>query len=314
MAAAPSPPAGATVSPTPPAAPPPGYPNVFVTPYVPPRSRRRWIPVIVVVVAAAVILAALAASGDFHLGSSGNPADETYSQALGVAQSGASSAGGGPWTAVAAAALVSATTVSEPATNLTNATGVSGCTFHWIGGTPSHLSVAATPSSAAAGTSAFWEFVLKNVSNSLLVETVAQGSASALVDLSGGYCATAAGVLQPLTSSVVNSPTVIAAVDSVGGAAFLSAHANASELWGVIGGATFLTISTEPEWFVDYTSCSVTAAASQHGFVFNATVNGLSGTVTNHTSGAAICSITIPTTPTLVTPTAFAAALLRKAI
>jgi hypothetical protein len=272
--------------------------------------------VVAVVVVAAVAIAALAAAGVLHFGSTGSspPANETFSQALGVAQSKASSQAGGPWTAVAGAALVSTLEVTEPSANLTTLEDLTNCNLTWVGGQPSDLIVPATPSGTSIGTSAFWSFALKNESNALLVETVSQGSASALLTLTGGDCATAGSALDGFTSGMPDSPAIIAAVNANGGAAFIGAHANASELWSVDGGFTFLGISTTPEWFVEYTSCSATASPTQTGAVFNATVNGLSAIVTENASGTAECALSVSTGPTLAAPTSFLAILLRKAI
>lgn len=268
------------------------------------------------VVVAVVAIAALAAAGVLHLGSSNStpPANETFSQALTIAQSKSSSESGGPWTAVAGAALVSTLEVTEPSTNLTSLQGLTSCNFTWIGGPPSDLIVPATPSGTSIGTAAFWWFALKNGSNALMIETVSRGSATALVTLTGGECATLGSALDGFVPGMPDSPTIIAAVNAKGGTTFLGAHANASELWGVDGGVTFLGISTTPEWLVEYTSCSATASPTQTGAVFNATVNGLSAVVTKNASGTAECALSVSTGPTLAAPTSFLENLLRKAI
>ena len=265
---------------------------------------------------AAVIVAALAAGGVLHLGStnSGPPADETFSQALGTAEAGAAKQAGGPWTAVGGAALVSTLEVTEPAANLSTLNGLTGCNLTWIGGPPTILTVPATPTGTPTGASAFWSFALKNGTDALLVETVSQGSAAGLLTLSGGDCATAGADFDAFSNGMPDSPTILAAVNAAGGSAFLNAHANASELWAVVGGFTFLGISTVPEWDVEYTSCSATASPTQVGAVFNATVNGLSAVVTQNTSGTAECALSVSTGPTLAAPAPFLANLLRKAI
>ncbi len=283
----------------------------------PAARRRRWvIPVVAVVVAAVIAVAALAAAGDLHLGAStsNSTGDATFSQALGAAESGAASASGGPWTAVVGSALVTPLEVTEPATNLTDLSEITNCTVDWIGGAPSVVVVPATSSGASVGTSAYWAFVLKNSTDALLVETVSQGTADALVTLTGGDCATIASFVVAFPGGMPDSPTILAAVNAAGGAAFLSDHANASELWGVLGGYTALGITTAPEWIVEYTACSATASPTENGAIFNATVNGLSAVVTNHTSGTADCALSVSAGTGLAAPAPFFATLLRKAI
>jgi hypothetical protein len=273
-------------------------------------------PVIAVVVVAVVAIAALAAAGVLHVGATNAspPANETFSQALGVAQSKAGSEPGAPWTAVAGAALVSTLEVTEPSANLTTLKDLTNCSLTWIGGQPPDLIVPATPAGASTGTAAFWWFALKNGSDALMVVTVSQGAATPLVTLTGGDCTEAGSALDAFPSGMPDSPTILAAANAVGGSAFVRAHANASELWTVDGGVTFLGISTTPEWFVEYTSCSATASPTQTGAVFNATVNGLSAVVTKNMSGTAACALSVSTGPTLATPTSFVTGLLRKAI
>jgi hypothetical protein len=299
-----TPPSPGSISPSGPAA-----------PAAPPRRRPWLIPVIAVVVVAVVLVAVLSAQIFLRPGTAGTPPPfETFSQAVGAAQSGASRASGGPWTAVGGAALISTLEVTEPSANLTSEEKLANCSVTWVSGQESTLVIPATPSDAPTGAAAFWAFVLKNGSNALLLETVSLGTSNALATLVGGDCATAAGALVAFPSGMPDSPTIVAAANAAGGTGFLGAHANASELWGVIGGYTFLGITTTPEWFVEYTSCSATASPTQVGAVFNATVNGLSAVVTNHTTGQADCALSVSTGPTLAVPTSIVAGLLRKAI
>jgi hypothetical protein len=269
------------------------------------------------VVIAVVAVAALAAAGVLRLGtsSSGPAADETFSQALGRAQSESSSTSGGPWTAVAGAAVLTTVAVSEPASNLTNSKQFADCTVTWTGSLPSVLTVPATPAGAATGTSAYWFFVLKNGTNALEVESVSEGAVTPLITVYGGECSVLATDLDAFPGGMPDSPAVIAAVNAAGGSAFLSAHANATQLWGVDGGVTVYGITIEPEWTIAYTTCSATASSSQAGAVFNASVNGLTAAVTSHnTSAAASCGTSGVTGPSLTAPTSFVTSLVRKAI
>jgi hypothetical protein len=269
-----------------------------------------------VAVAIAVIVLALAASGVLRLGSTstGNPTYETFSQATSVAQSRSSSVAGGPWFAFGGVAVVTRAAVLEPVTNVSGALKTAGCTADWIGGMPANVAVPGTPASVALGASAYWAFVLKNASNGILLETIASGSADAVATLGGTNCTAAASYLDSFGSGMQDSPTIIAAANAAGGAAFLVAHPNATQAWAVTGGATFSIISTSPEWLVEYTSCALPAAEDEEGAVFNATVGGTSGVVTAHTNGTVDCALTAAVAPTLGVPTPFAAVLLRKAI
>lgn len=267
--------------------------------------RRRILPVVGAVVVAVAIVVALAAAGVLSFGSkpsSSPPADETFAEASAVATSASGSVAGGPWYGVLGAALVTPFAVLEPAANLTAVLSFLNCTSHWISGEPSNVAIPATPASAALGTAAFWSFVLKNATNVLLLETVAQGSASALVTLNGSTCSEGAGYLDSFGGGMQDSPKIVAAANAAGGSAFLATYPNATEFWGVSGGVTYGVLTTSPEWFLEYTSCSLPAGANEEGAVFNATVGGTSATVTNHTSGEADCALTGASLPSLARP------------
>jgi hypothetical protein len=269
-----------------------------------------------VAVGIAVVVVALAATGVLHLGatSNSNPADETFAQAQSVAQSQSSSVAGGPWYAFAGVAIVSRAAVLEPVTNVSADLAAVGCTATWIGGVPANVAIPATPASVATGAAAYWAFALKNASNGILLETITSGVADSVATLGGTNCTTAASYFDSFGSGMQDSPAVIEAADAAGGASFLAAYPNATQAWAVSGGATFSVITTSPEWLVEYTSCALPVAATEHGAIFNATVGGTSGVVTAHSNGTVDCALTAAVAPTLAAPVAFAALLVRKAI
>jgi hypothetical protein len=282
------------------------------------RGRRRWLlPTAAVVVVAAVIVAGLFAAGVVHWGASSPPTSPylTFSQAGSSAQGSSTSVPGGPWYVVAGAAVSTPVAILEPTSNVSSLLTESNCTFYWPGGELANIGVPATPPTAATGAVAFWAIGLKNASNGILLETVSDGSASVLVTASGGDCARAAGYLESFPAGSVDSPTVVTAVNRIGGTAFLSAHPNSTQLWGAVGGVSLGVLgATTPEWYVEYTSCSFPGAIGETGAFINATVAGLTGEVISNHTGNTSCSLTLPSSITTVVPGAAAPVALRKAI
>ncbi|MGI0129973.1 MAG: hypothetical protein ACREDE_06440 [Thermoplasmata archaeon] len=287
------------------------------TGFSPSSRRRRWLlPSVAVVVVALAVVAALFATGAIHPNpaSATNPSFETFSQAESVAGAGAGTVAGGPWYPVFGAAALIRTATLEPTTNLSSLLAMTNCTFGWAGGEPANLGIPATPSSAGIGTSAYWTFGLKNASNGLLVETVSDGLASALLTVGGTACTDLLGYLATFPSGTLDSPAIIASANQVGGSTFLGAHANSTEVWGAYGGATDFGVFTSPEWFVEYTSCSVPTTPGETGAVFNATVGGTSGKVISSANGTADCVLTAPTGLALTVSMGLPPTAARKAI
>jgi hypothetical protein len=263
-----------------------------------------------------VAIAALFASGVVHLGGSSTPSPtyETFSQAESNAESGSSSVAGGPWYAAFGAAVAIPVAVLEPATNLSSLLSIVNCTPVWPGGEPSNIGIPATGPSASVGAAAYWTFGLKNATNALLVESVSDGVASAVFEASGSACSRSVGYLASFPAGVVDSPAIISAADKVGGAAFLAAHPNATRVWGAIGGLTIGILGISPEWFVEYTSCSLPTSTEGVGAVFNATLGGTSGAVITNSTGTANCVLTAPTGFSLTLHGPPSAVAARKAI
>jgi hypothetical protein len=264
----------------------------------PPRSaRRRWIlPIVAVAVVAVVLVAALFAAGVLRFGPANSPppADQTFSQAESQAQSGANSVPGGPWYAVFGIAVVTRVAVLEPVTSLSSDLSPLNCTFAWPNGQPANIALPATSSGAAAGTSAYWAFGLKNQSNTLLLESVSDGTASAVLTARGGTCAEGTGYLVSFPSGFVDSPAMVSAVGAAGGTPFLAANPNATQVWVGVAGITIYGFTSSPVWEVAYTSCSLPPVEGQNGSIFNATVGGTSGVVTGHANGTGSCLPAIP--------------------
>ncbi len=281
-------------------------------------GRRNWlVPLAAIVVVAAVIVAALFATGVVHWGASSSSASPylTFSQAESSAQGASRSTSGGPWYAVAAAAISTPVAILEPTSNVSGLLSETNCTFDWPGGEPANIGVPATPTSAALGASAYWTVALKNVSNGLLVETVSDGSASVLVIAGGGECATAAGYLESFPAGIDDSPTIVSAVNKIGGTAFLAAHPNSTELWAAIGGISLgLLGATTPEWYVEYTACTFPASTGEMGAFINATVAGLTGEIISNHTGTSSCALTVPSGLSVSIPGPSPPVACRKAI
>lgn len=256
----------------------------------------------IVAVVIIVLIAALFATGVLHLGASASNASyETFSQAEGVASGNAGSVAGGPWFAAVGAGVATPSSVLEPVSNFTSLLDSFGCTIVWPHGEPANLVIPSTPESASAGAAAYWTFGFKNASDALLLETVSLGVPSALLVANGTSCEGIVAYLAPFPSNVLDSPQVVAAANQAGGTSFLNAHANATRAWAAVGGIQLGDLaSTSPIWEVSYTSCSFPAYSGETGVTFNATVAGLTGTVSNSSTSSGSCGLTVPTT--LVVP------------
>jgi len=283
----------------------------------PGRKRRRWLLPTLVAAVAAIVVASLFLTGVVHWGSSGGPSSPylTFSQAEAKSQSASGSTAGGPWFASIVISLVSPSSILEPTQNVSGFLTDSNCTYYWPNGEPANLAVPATPVTAAVGASAYWLVGLKNASNGLLLETVSDGSASALVTIQGSACEKVAGYLVQFPSGSVDSPTIVTSVNHVGGSAFLAAHPNATELWSGIGGISLgLLGATTPEWYVEYTSCTFPAVEGETGAFFNATVAGLTGDIINNHTGTTGCTLGPSVTPSVHVAPAVVDNSARKAI
>ena len=251
-----------TPSMTPPATP---------TPVPPPRPTRRkpWLPLAAVVVAVGVVIATLFEAGGFNSNSSGServgiPVD--YSAAVPLAAQYGQSASGGPWTVVAAEGIGVPTGITQPNTRFL---AENGCTFSPAPGGTESVSVLATPSNATPGKVASWIFFATNASlNVVLLILVNEGTASALVLVTGcSEVANIAGLSAVSAQSVVDSTTVASEFDqSAGGASFLANHTSAVQLFSLIGPSA--SPSGSPGgWSIFYTSCGLTPTGGSGSWI-----------------------------------------------
>jgi hypothetical protein len=293
-------------------------PSPLVITALPPiPRRRRWLgPTVAIAVAVLAVIATLFATGivRYSQSNASNPTYEIFSQAESTAQSGANSVPGGPWYAAFGAAVSTPVAVLEPATNLSALLQLVNCTIVWTHGEPSNIGIPATGASASTGAAAYWTFGLKNDSNDLLVETVSDGTASAVLVASGSNCTRLVAALSTFPAGTADSPQVISAANAVGGAAFLAAHPNSTRVWGAVAGITDFGISTSPLWYVEYTACTLPSSIDATGPFFNATVGGTSGVVTMHSNGTANCALSVPTGLALALHAPASPAAARKAI
>lgn len=245
-------------------------------------------------IAVAVILSItfLYGAGLFSTGStaSGSQPFETYRQAAPRALSAAVGSSGGPWAALFAGAIDSPTAALVPGANLSAIPALSSCTVRWSGGNAPTLTVPATPTSAPLGSAAFWTFGFVNSTNDLLLVSVIEGNASLLATVGGSKCTTLFASLAPLTSGVVDSPIVAQNASAAGGSSWLAQHPGATEAWNLVPGLSLGFLATPPTWRADYTTCSLAATAGTSGAVFNATLTGATGAVTQHANGTVACS------------------------
>jgi hypothetical protein len=271
-------------------------------------------------VAVGVVVAILFATGVIHPASGGTPASSpflTFSQAETTAQTASATFPGGPWYAIVAVAITAPTSFLEPTSNITSTLAQADCNFTYPSGQPPNIGIPATGPRASTGASAFWTVALKNASNGLVLYTVSDGVAAAMLTASGPDCARTVGFIESFPAGTYDSPAIIAAANAVGGSAFLAAHPNATELWAAVGGVVLGILgSTTPEWFVEYTSCTFPAVSGETGAIFNATLGGLTGKViSSYNNTTTPCSLAPPTAQLdRGAPAPLSAVAMRKAI
>lgn len=206
-----------------------------------------------------VLLRSLPHSGTSAFGPApvGTALDEAAAARAGDARENSTS--GGPWSATAIYGL-------GLSGGYNGSSGfVPGCSTVWENG--SNLLVPVTPTSAAAGFVSGWLFFAKNPSSELLITAVYQTgtaiTASNVIILQGS-CITAFTALGPVPSSIVDSTTVVASTNSMGGSTFLSSHTVQAVSLIVLG----------DYWSVEYTTCSFFApsgSGENYTAIFDAT-------------------------------------------
>jgi len=234
----------------------------------PPASRRRVaIIAAVVAVAAVVVLAVLAFSGVFNASSSGSGANDTpvaYSAVAALSSTAGQSIPGGPWNVVAAEGIGVPNEISQTSPE---AIGGGKCTYSTVDGSPTNVSIPATPSGTTPGKAAVWVFFAKNASlDSVLLISVVGGTVAPLTLVTGCPFVSDFTDLNTIASvSVVDSTAVASEFDQAGGDSFLGNHTLGVQLFILIGGSTFTGGSAV--WDLEYSTCVVAAASGPGSWV-----------------------------------------------
>jgi hypothetical protein len=247
----------------------------------------------VIVVAAVVIIAILFLAGVVFHKSNATTTEPyaTFDEATSVAGTAASHAATGTWSPVFAAGLRLSSSLTVPVSNLTTLTNLtSNCTFSAVSGSPTSITIDATPSSTPQGHGAFWLLGLSNGGGSILLVSVDLGTATALLLVSGASCAQYTDLLAPFPSTESDSPALVAAANASGGSGFLAQYPGAVQLLAGLGGLTDYGFTSSPEWEVFDTSCPVPLLVNETGMDFNATLTGNPATVQAHSTGPVNCS------------------------
>jgi hypothetical protein len=296
---------------TPPSGPVPTAPTFGALPPVAPRKPNRTMLLIGVVVAVAVVVLLIALLVLPSLTTSSSPSSGsflTYSGALPVANSAAGGYAGGGWVPLFSIGLVTAASESVPANASALKNVTSECTITWVSST-STLTIPGYTGNRSNGVASAWEFVYRNASDVLAIVSVINGQGMVLATLTGSACSLVAEFLSPLTGNIIDSSQAAADVEPYA-AGFLAAHPNASAVYGLIGGISFLGKGVGPKWTVAYSTCALNASPSGTGAEFNATLNATSGKVlgTNSTASVACGSGSVLASPTSIGPIAISSA------
>jgi len=232
------------------------------------RSQRRTIVVIAVAVVLVVVLAGVA---DVLLlrpaatGSTNGPAPVGQAlDELAVARAGQTrenATAGGPWTPTALLGLGLATGYNGTPGFLP------GCSTVWENS--SNLVVPTTPAASPSGEVAGWMMFASGPSHELLSTAVYQTGATILASNTAifqGSCTPEFTTFGAVPTGVVDSPTVVAAANALGGTSFLSTHSIRSVELLLLG----------PYWSVEYSTCSY-FATSGTGSNFTALFHATTG-------------------------------------
>ncbi|MCI4345392.1 MAG: hypothetical protein L3K07_01350 [Thermoplasmata archaeon] len=237
-----------------------------------------------VAVVVAVVLSGLyvAAVGPFARHSGAGSA-VSFAAARTLANSTAGSYRGGYPTLSLALGVDSRTSLTLPISGLL---GTGGCSVSGIPG--SSVSVPSTPGVAGTGLAGFWALLYRNSSGAGLVVSVEDGQAVALgtVPQPSPRCPLG-GFAGSVPAKVVDSTAAASAVGHEGGSAFVTAHPNATAAYFLLGtGSTF----APAEWLVAYTLCAALSTSAAIEPEFQATVNGVAGTILGAASTNQSCS------------------------
>jgi len=248
-----------------------------VAPGARPSRDRTWLflgtGIAVAVAVTLVVLVVLPPSGS----GGGNGSTLTYSGARPVADRAVANFQGGGWNLLLAVGLVPPSTVTVPV-NASGFTNLS-CTFTLIASFHNYT-VAGFNGSRTLGEAPTWEFAYVNGGGTIALVSVAGGTGTVLGTLSGGDCSEAA-IFPTIPSGVVDSSQAAAAVTPYAGA-FLTAHPDASAVFGLGPGALFGGSTLGLDWVILYNTCPLYSRSVTTGLELNATVNAYTGTVITH--------------------------------
>ena len=187
------------------------------------------------------------------------------------------SAEDGPWTPIAVLAIGTSESISGTA----GASGVGAggsCSSVWSYSGP--VTFPATPIGAPVGEVSAWFLVSRDSANDLLITLVANTTGAVLatnLEIGPQSCLTGAAGYGTLTGTYVNSINAAAAVNSVGGSAFLASNPGATVELGIFN-MSGLTL-----WAVIYSTCQYTATGGT-GNEFLGAVGATNGTLVDHES------------------------------
>ena len=242
-----------------PATPPPDWGAYALPPKR--KSRAKTIVVVVVIVVLVIVLAAVASALVFRPSTTGTsngpapqgtPLDETAVARAGEARENTTS--GGPWTLTAVYGL------GLPGGYNGSAGFIQGCSTVWENS--SNLVLPKTPASAASGEVAGWLMFASGPSSELLITDVYQTGAAIVTSNTAifkGSCTTVFTTLGDVPSPVVDSTTVVASANAMGGTSFLSTHAVQSVQLLLLGAYWTIEYSTCPYFATGGTGTNFTA-------------------------------------------------------
>jgi hypothetical protein len=246
--------------------------------------------VVAIAVVLAVIFSGILSSSPGPGSSSAAGSFESFRQADSVGQSVVAGTSGGPWMALLGFGVATPAAVLVPGLNLTGIPSLSKCVVAWANGSAPNVTVPATPASAAAGTAAFWIVGYVNASADLRLAMVSMGNGSLLATVSGTSCTDLLSEANPLpTMPYVDSPVVAENVSAAGAGSWLADHANVTETWEILPGATVGPFLIPASWHAEYTTCSLSPSGPKVGAYFDANLTAATGAVTAHSNGTESC-------------------------
>ncbi len=179
-----------------------------------------------------------------------------------------------------------------------------GCTASPVNASPVAPLLSAPPDSPVrpAGTAPWWGLIYYqnsslSSSGELLLVQVTDGRA-APVGIFSGACTSAFANLEPIPTSVDDSPGVVATAQSLGGASFLSHDPNASVLMELTGPSRGELLGAAAIWQISYNNCGLLDYGGwQVGGIsqFQATIGGAAGNYLDGVNSTETCaSLTAP--------------------